>query len=79
MALDALLECVVDKSILISNPATIVEMINYKALGKGKYGAPPGLHDDRVMSLAIGAYILKNRPRFIPKTEATVKKKGGYV
>lgn len=79
LILDALNDSIINRELAISNYHTLIEMKNYKSLGKGKYGAPPGLKDDRVMSIAIGAYIMQNRPKPIVRQPAKELKKGSYI
>lgn len=79
MMLDALNTLVANRELAISSTKSLVEMLNYKSLGKGKYGAPNGLHDDRVISLALGAYVLLNRPKTKVKSVSRNIRKGHYV
>lgn len=79
MMLDALDEQTKERAIIINHTPSLVEMKNYKILKNGKYGAPKGLHDDRVISLALGAYILKNPPKFDREVKKSTIKRGRYV
>jgi len=38
----------------VTDAATVNELRQFQSLGDGAYGAPPGMHDDLVMALAIG-------------------------
>lgn len=73
MALDALQECIVERTIVINDKATIDELMSYQKLPGGKFGAMAGYHDDLVMSLAIGAYMLKDAPQVKQKPKAFKK------
>lgn len=79
LILDALNEAITNKDFAISCLNTLIEMLNYKSLGKGKYGAPNGLKDDRVMSIAIGAYVMLNLPRTIKRGTRKVIRSGGFI
>lgn len=79
LIIDALNSLTIDRVIAISSEKTLIEMLNFKSLGKGKYGAPNGLKDDRVMSLSIAAFILTNRPKEIKKTKSKVVRKGSFI
>lgn len=67
MALDALQEMILEKSITINDKATIEELQAFQKLPGGKFGAMAGYHDDLVMALAIGAYMLKDAPKTKPR------------
>jgi len=60
MALAALFEMSMDGSLIIRQIKTLEEMKNYSKLPGNKFGAIIG-HDDRVMSVAIACYILKDK------------------
>lgn len=46
----------------LNDPITVEEMQVFKQDGPVKLGAPPGMHDDCVMSLAIGLWIVSEHP-----------------
>jgi Terminase large subunit, T4likevirus-type, N-terminal len=53
-AVDALAVALRDGGAVVRSQATLNEMRDYRKLGGGKTGAPEGMHDDRVMSWAVG-------------------------
>lgn len=79
LIIDALNDLTLNRELAISHSPTLIEMLNFKSLGKGKYGAPPGLKDDRVMSLGIGAFILQNLPKKQVPKPSKVLRKGEFI
>ena len=57
--IDELVEAVREQSIDISERATIEEMLAFVKDEKGEMGAPQGMYDDRVISLAIAVQMRK--------------------
>jgi hypothetical protein len=53
-SIDAVNEALRDDAIVIRSEATLAEMRIYERKDNGKTGAPEGMHDDRVMALAVG-------------------------
>jgi hypothetical protein len=62
-ALDGLATSLETRDIKPQSKATLGELMTFLKLPRGKAGAPPKAHDDRVISLSIGDALLKMRPR----------------
>ncbi len=62
-ALDGLATSLESRDVKVKSKKTLGELMNFLKLPRGKAGAPPGAHDDQVISLSIGDALLKMRPR----------------
>lgn len=78
-ALDQLANLISSGDIRFRSRSTVRELMNFAKLPGGKAGAPPGHKDDRVMSSAIFAGMIANKPRPVVKKQGWVGKTGGWV
>jgi hypothetical protein len=63
-AIGALNKAIVDHAVMLHDRDTYNECVNYQTLDNGGFGAPRGMNDDTVMSLAIG--VLANMTEPLP-------------